>query len=87
MKTVEWYGCVKCQKSHYKDIQPELYKAHIGFQDKHSIQDKLFLEDEHAQKYINEIRLVSGHCDANKEQACKLEMDTDCVFCKEFQVN
>lgn len=45
MKQLEYYGCVKCQKFHYKP-QP-IYKDHIFFQDKHSIRTipmKIYLQ-------------------------------------------
>jgi len=34
-KQVRQYGCVKCQKTHREDKEPELFKLHILHQSKH----------------------------------------------------
>ena len=60
MKTIKYYGCVKCQKQHWQDIEPELYQEHLYWQSKHGIQDKLFFDDDKAQAYIEEIKAIKG---------------------------
>lgn len=58
MKVVRYYGCVKCQKQHWQDIEPELFNKHIFYQSKHGIEERLFSEDTNANVYIQSIRKI-----------------------------
>ena len=59
LTTVKYYGCVKCQKQHWQDIDPKIFEEHKYFQSKHGIQEMLFSNEEKAKAYIEDIKRIS----------------------------
>lgn len=38
--TVREYGCTRCQVYHVREVNPELYEAHLYWQSKHGWQER-----------------------------------------------
>lgn len=46
MEIINYYGCVKCQDWHYKELTPNLYQKHLYFQEKHGTKELTFTDHE-----------------------------------------
>lgn len=51
VQPVEYYGCCLCQKQHFEDTDPVLYKQHLFHQSKHGIHLLRETLEERKQRY------------------------------------